>query len=77
MLDPLYFEKISRYSYSIFYIYLKSKGNDWFALTARQIEHETTLTKKEQDKFIKRLIELGCIETKLMGLPAKKHFRIL
>lgn len=51
-------------------------GTEWFFNTSDNIQHDTTLTRFQQDKAIKTLIENGFIETKLMGLPAKKHFRI-
>jgi hypothetical protein len=51
-------------------------NQEWFFNTAENIENDTTLSRFQQDKAIKILIENGFIETKLMGIPAKKHFKI-
>lgn len=51
-------------------------NQEWFFNTAENIENDTTLSKFQQDKAINILIENGFIETKLMGIPAKKHFKI-
>ena len=48
----------------------------WFFNTAKNIQADTTLTSHQQRKCIKNLKELGIIETKLVGIPAKQHFRI-
>jgi len=48
----------------------------WFFNTVKNIQEDTTLTSYQQRKCIKNLKELGIIETKLVGIPAKQHFRI-
>lgn len=53
------------------------KSQEWFVYTSAELKINTTLSRLQQDKAIKRLEQLGCIETKLMGLPAKKHFKLL
>ena len=49
----------------------------WFFNTAKNIQADTTLTAHQQRKCIKNLKELGIIETKLVGIPAKQHFKII
>jgi hypothetical protein len=50
--------------------------NDWFFNTAENIELDTTLTAHKQRNAIQILCEKGYLELKLMGLPAKNHFKI-
>jgi hypothetical protein len=50
---------------------------DWFYNTSENIEIDTTLTRHQQDKAFKVLIENNFIEVDVRGLPAKKHFKIL
>ena len=49
----------------------------WFFNTAKNIQADTTLTSHQQRKCIKKLKALGIIETKLIGIPAKQHFKII
>ena len=48
----------------------------WFFNTAKNIQDDTTLTSHQQRKAVKNLKSLGIIETKLIGIPAKQHFKI-
>ena len=59
--------------------YFISKGmtDGWFFNTAKNIEDDTSLTSHQQRKAIKNLKDLGIIETKVVGIPAKKHFKII
>lgn len=50
--------------------------NEWFFQTVETIEELTTLTEYRQNKAIKNLEKLGVLEKKLLGMPAKRHFRI-
>ena len=52
-------------------------NNGWFYNTALNIEKDTTLTHYQQKKAIETLENICFIETKLKGLPAKLHFKIL
>jgi hypothetical protein len=52
------------------------KINDWFFNTAENIELDTTLTPHKQREAIKTLSEQGFLEVKLMGIPAKNHFKV-
>ena len=49
----------------------------YFFNTAKNIQDDTTLTSHQQRKAIKNLKSLGIIETKLIGIPAKQHFKII
>ena len=59
--------------------YFISKGmtDGWFFNTAKNIEEDTCLTSHQQRKAIKNLKDLGIIETKVVGIPAKQHFKII
>ena len=48
----------------------------YFFNTIENIENDTTLTRKLQDKNIKILVGKWYLETKLMWVPATKHFKI-
>ena len=50
--------------------------DEWFFNTSENIEEDTTLSYHKQRIHIKKLEELGFIETKRMGLPAKQYFKI-
>lgn len=54
----------------------KSPQAKWFFVTIENLEENTTLKRSKQDKAIKKLKELGLIETKQMGLPKKRYFTI-
>ena len=49
----------------------------WFFNTAKNIEKDTSLTSHQQRRAIKHLKSLGIIETKVVGIPAKQHFKII
>ena len=49
----------------------------WFFNTAKNIQADTSLTPHQQRKAIKKLKSLGIVETKLVGIPAKLHFKII
>lgn len=49
---------------------------DFFWKTCAQWEEETGLTRHEQDTVRKRLRELELITEKLVGLPARMHYRV-
>ena len=51
--------------------------NGWFFNTAKNIEKDTTLSRHKQSLAIKTLVKKGFIETKLMGVPATLHFKII
>lgn len=56
---------------------VKTKKWDWFfSQTENQIEDETFLSRRPQDKAIKDLESIWFIETVLAWNPAKKHFRV-
>jgi len=52
-------------------------NNGWFFNTAKNIEKDTTLSRHKQSLAIKTLVKKGFIKTKLMGVPATLHFKII
>jgi len=52
-------------------------NDDYFYSTSEKLEERTFLSYKKQKKAIQKLEEVGFIEKKLMGVPARLHFRIL
>ena len=59
------------------YFMANGMTDGWFFNTAKNIEEDTCLTSHQQRKAIKRLKDLGIIETKVIGVPAKQHFKIM
>lgn len=49
----------------------------WFFNTCKNIELDTTLSRHKQSLAIKKLVKKGFIKTKLKGVPATLHFKIL
>ena len=47
-----------------------------FFETVERVEENTTLTKYQQAKAIKTLVDSGVLETSKMGIPAKRYFKI-
>ena len=58
------------------YFIANGMTNGWFFNTEDNIEKDTTLTPYQQRNTLKKLIEQGFLETKRIGIPAKKHFKI-
>jgi len=54
----------------------KLVDNKWFYCTANNLEKNTALKRKPQDRAITKLERMGLIEVKKMGLPAKRYFAI-
>lgn len=48
----------------------------WFYCTVENLENNTTIKRKLQEKTVKNLVDLELIEVKRMGLPAKRYFRV-
>ncbi len=59
------------------YFIANGMTDGWFFNTAKNIEDDTCLTSHQQRKAIKSLKDLGIIETKVVGIPAKQHFKII
>ena len=53
----------------------KHRG-DWFSVTRETLSLETGLTRSEQERGRRVLVDLGIIAEKRVGLPAKRHFRL-
>jgi len=62
------------------YNYFESAGllteDGMFYETVERIEENTTLTKYQQAKAVSVLAEAGILESKKMGVPAKRYFKI-
>jgi len=54
----------------------KGHKPDWIYKTIEEITEETTLSREEQDTAIKICKKFGVLEVKLMGIPAKRHFKL-
>jgi len=59
------------------YFIANGMTDGWFFNTAKNIERDTSLTSHQQRKAIKNLKDSGIIETQLVGIPAKQHFKII
>ena len=59
------------------YFIANGMTDGWFFNTAKNIEKDTCLTSHQQRKAIKKLKDLGILETKVVGIPAKQHFKII
>lgn len=61
----------------LLYWHGKGKNKDgWVYKTEKDMRLETGLTRTQQENAIKRLKDLGVLEMKLAGIPAKRHFRL-
>lgn len=49
---------------------------DWFYLTIEDVYERTALSRDAQDGALKKLKALEFFETRQMGLPAKRHFKL-
>jgi hypothetical protein len=54
----------------------EKNGDGWFFRTQEKIEERTCLTRKNQDHAIKILLDKGWIDKIVVGLPAKRYFKI-
>ena len=57
----------------------QEKGEDkngWFYCTHETLKKQTSLSRYYQDKAIDNLVDLGLIDKKTTGVPAKRHFYI-
>jgi hypothetical protein len=60
----------------LLYWWDKGREKGWIFKTIEEIHCETCLGRSEQDRAIKVWKSLGMLEVKLIGLPAKRHFKI-
>ena len=61
----------------LLYWHEKGKRPDgWIFKTIEEMYQETGLTRDQQDTAIRLCKKLGVLETKLAGVPAKRHFRL-
>ena len=71
----IYFALISKMTYYQKRGMLDEEG--FFYATALDIQESTTYTKRVQLPALKKLEEIGLIDTKLDGLPRRKYYRIV
>lgn len=60
------------------FYYWEGKQEDpdgWIYKSQVDLHRETGLTRTMQERVRKKLIELGCMEEELRGMPAKLHYR--
>ncbi|MCH5199735.1 MAG: hypothetical protein J1F60_02155 [Oscillospiraceae bacterium] len=70
----IYSALISKYTY--YRNCGKLSDGGWFYSTIEDLQESTTYGVKTQRTVIKHLSELGLIESKLMGMPARRYFRL-
>lgn len=70
----MYSELISKQQYFSEKHQLTEEG--FFFNTVKNMEADTTLTKHQQSKAIKKLVELKLIQHKNRGLPQKRYFKV-
>lgn len=54
----------------------QDENGTWFFCTVEKLEAHTTIKKGRQQRAIDSLSKMGLVETKKMGLPAKRFFRL-
>lgn len=62
------------------YTYYRDNGkasDGWFYSTIEDLQESTTYGRKVQSSAINKLTEYGLLESKLMGMPAKRYFRLI
>ena len=71
----LYSELLSRWRYFAQHGQLTDDG--YFYNTVDDLEAATTIGERRQRKVIKSLVKLGLIKQKNIGVPQKRHFKII
>lgn len=61
----------------LLYWWGKGRKPDWIYKTIAEIQEETSLTRSEQDRAIRRWKELGVLVVEKRGIPQKRHFKII
>ena len=62
------------------YTYYRDNGkasDGWFYSTIEDLQESTTYGRKVQTSAINKLVGYGLLESKLMGMPAKRYFRLI
>lgn len=62
------------------YTYYRDNGkasDGWFYSTIEDLQESTTYGRKVQTSAINKLVGYGLLEFKLMGMPAKRYFRLV
>lgn len=63
-------------SHNYFEVTEQLTDDGMFFETVDRIEENTTLSKYQQSKAVNVLVEAGILETKKIGIPAKRYFKI-
>lgn len=63
-------------SHNYFEVTEQLTDDGMFFETVDRIEENTTLSKYQQSKVVNVLVEAGILETKKIGIPAKRYFKI-
>ena len=60
----------------LLYWWGKGHKENWIWKTIKEVERETVLSRSEQDSAIRKWKVIGILETKVEGIPPKRHFKI-
>ena len=60
----------------LLYWWGKGRKPDWIYKTISEIQEETSLTRSEQDRAIRKWKELGVLVVEKRGIPPTRHFKI-
>lgn len=52
-------------------------NGEWFPCSTKYLEENTTIKQKTQQRVIKTLKESGLVEVEMLGLPAKRYFKLV
>ena len=63
-------------SQAMYWSGVKSTSDGWFYKTAEDWEKETFLSRREQETVRRNLIQIGVLQEKRAGIPAKMYFRV-
>lgn len=91
--NTLYFNRLLAHSMGVheniiylslltkYYYYVSKKpdsvSDGWFYCTIADLQESTAFSGKQQTKAINNLVNMGVLETKLQGVPAKRYFKIV
>jgi hypothetical protein len=72
-------EILDKYQYFLIngqLVELSEEEGKWFYITQEELEFRTSLSRREQETILEKLIDLKFIEKKIRGLPARRYFKI-
>lgn len=68
--------KTAAFLSQLLYWFGRGKYKGWIWKTIEEMQNETTLTRSEQDRAVKKLKKEGVLKTKLHGAPPCRFFNI-